>query len=344
MPDEPLPDIQSQLNSAMAGEVPTTPIEQLGATEFEKAFIAASNVPAPEPAPEIIAPAAEPAPAPEPEPELEPAPELSARYRFASDEDRAVATMAKAEGISLVEAGRRYAQANTAAPAADAPPPVETVLASKESRLDEINATLEQMVEAAGEIGLTVTPDVFKLQKEQAALLREIPQLQREQERNVDEADFSFDQTERSTQTRVFDLFPDANVEGTPLYEGIRAEVARATRSQDPILSSPKRTLLIAAQVAAELGIAPATASTSVSQAAPAPTPAPQASPPQRAFHPAPSGVASEAQRITVSTAPVSPLDKFKAVATSKDAGLDTVTSALAGFFGPSKAQAGGRF
>ena len=145
---------------------------------------------------------------------------------------------------------------------------------------------------------------------------------------------------------QLFELFPDANVEGSPLYEGIQAEVARVTRSKDPILSSPKRTLLIAAQVAAELGIAPAKASSPGTPAAPAPTPtpAPQASQPQRAFHPAPGGVPSEAQRVSVSTAPVSPLDKFKAVATSAGAGLDTATAALSGFFKPSQANAGARY
>lgn len=355
MADE-LPDIQSQLNSAIAGEAPTTPIEQLGATQFEKDFIAAANAPALEPEP---APAAEPVPATEPTPAPEPGEDPAAlvdqpgdgqglpnnwRFTFKSPEDRMFAQLVKS-GVSVPDATFQVYGAPVVAEPEPSAPPVETVLATKEARLDEINATLEKLVEDAGEIGLTVTPDVFKLQKEQAALLREIPQLQREQERSIDDEDFSFNQQEQIVEREAFALFPDAEKDGTPLCEAIKVEVARATRVKDPILQSPERRLLIASKVAAKLGIAPVKANAPASQAAPAPaTPppaAPQAQTPQRAFHPAPSGVASEAQRVIVSTAPVSPLDKFKAVATSAGAGLDTATAALQTFFKPSQANAG---
>lgn len=338
-----MPDATAQsahhdmLEAAIKGEAPVGVTQDPSMSDFERNFLAAGAAPV-EGTPEVPAeiplegePEPEPVVIPEPEPEPE---QLSRRYRFDSPTDQAVATMARAEGITLIEAAQRYATANAPVQAVADGPTVESELSTKEGRLGEIRATLRGKVAEAGEIGLTLTPDIQALQDERDDLLLEIPRLQREQERQGDDADFTFDQLNKVSEGEAYQLFPDAKVAGTPLYDGIAFEVERLIARKDPLLDSPERAFHIASKVAAKLGIVPATVNPG-SPVVPSPvTPkAPLASQPQRAFNPVPGGVASEAQRISVTPAAVSPTDKIRVAAAAPGAGWAALAAPMAGFF-----------
>lgn len=171
-----------------------------------------------------------------------------------------------------------------------------------QARLAEIEATLDSMVEEAGEVGVTLTPDILRLQKEQGELLRKAAKLEAiaevHGERAADEAAFSFEEAANQVQAQAIETFPDLINPGSALFAAVKARVNALVSAQDPLLDSPDAALMIAATEAAKLRIAPQ----SKTQPGGQPTGQSQASQP-RAFAPASGGNTSSAHRIEIAPA-----------------------------------------
>lgn len=191
------------------------------------------------------------------------------------------------------------------------------LLASKEARFHEIAALLEAEVEAAGDVGVTLTKDVLALQREQMQLAREIPRLESQVDHSIATEDASFNDADSAWRAHTLSLpqFADANVDGSPLQLAIQDEVSAAQRNNDPILNAPDRALLLASRAANRIGHVQSTAQPAqvqpVATAKPAQQQAPQAMP--RAFAPASGAANTDAHRIHVASQELSPVEKFNA-------------------------------
>ncbi|MFZ4765830.1 MAG: hypothetical protein ACOYMN_12840 [Roseimicrobium sp.] len=185
-----------------------------------------------------------------------------------------------------------------AEPEAQAPSEYEEA----QARLAEIEATLDSMVEEAGEVGVTLTPDILRLQKEQGELLRKAAKLEAiaevHGERAADEAAYSFEEARASWRDRAEQTFPDLTNPSSALFAAVKTRIDALVAANDPLIDSPDVAFLVTASEAANLGV------TSQSKIQPGGQPAgrPQASQP-RAFAPASGGNTSSAHRIEIAPA-----------------------------------------
>jgi len=245
------------------------------------------------------------------QPVQQPTEEERGRFRL-EGEDARFARLRK-EGVSHEQA---YAiaygvpLAPPQAPAAKEPEPEQpSEYEAAQSRLVEIEATLESLVDEAGDVGVTLTPDVLALQREQAALIRKTAKLEAlaevHGERQAEEADYSFTEAANQVQAQAIDAYPDLTNPDSALFIAVQTRVNALVAANDPLLDNPDAALMIAATEATKLRIAPQSKTPTGGQ----PAGQPQASPP-RAFAPASGGNASSAHRIEVATA--GPSDQIK--------------------------------
>lgn len=263
-----------------------------------------------------------------------PAGELPNRFRFSTDEDKAVAMLARSRGVSLVEAARIYADS---APVAEAAAVVPDVIATKEARLGEIEAAFDKLTEEAGDVGYTITPEIRALQKEQAALLRELPVLQVEAKQAEDREERQFLRQDAIDFTKWNDEagkdFPEMLVPGSAMFRAVEEEAAKVSDPTHPFWGAPDRAYLVAARAAKRIGYVPAVAlpggdPAKPAAAAPAALQTQQALP--RAMGVVPGAATSSTPRITVATGPASAVDLLKqGIAAVGNAGREGVRAGL---------------
>jgi hypothetical protein len=235
------------------------------------------------------------------------------RFRIKDEGDKALIVFARANGLTIAQAAAQMA--GTAHVQVEAPvvqPTLPDIIVAKESRLAEIRADLDAQIAESGGVGLTLTAEVRALQKEEADLTRELPVLQVDhkmataREQRVSQTAFNteFDKWE----TAALEEYPDSGTVGTPLHTAIKAEAERLQAEGDPILAMPDCAYLVAARVARQTGYVKPAAAAPVT-AAPV-VPVTQALP--RAIGATPGTVVSEAHRVTVASAELTPLQKFQ--------------------------------
>jgi hypothetical protein len=200
------------------------------------------------------------------------------RLRSNDPRDQAVFAVMKANGLSYKEAESILFPNQT--PAAIMPAteeksqePVETV----ESIDAEITKLRQERREAIKNLD-------FERQAELDDLLQyELPQKRAELADKQAKAAVSADQVAMQAYTQhqetAISLYPDAAVEGSPLYTAA-AEIIDAWQANgDPILGKPESVLRAVQMAASELGIAPKRAGSPVSGTAKAPVSAPAPAP-----------------------------------------------------------------
>jgi hypothetical protein len=235
------------------------------------------------------------------------------RFRIKDEGDKALIVFARANGLTIAQAAAQMA--GTAHAQVEAPvvqPALSEIIAAKEARFQEIRSLLQEDVRASGGVGTTNTEEREALLNEKDDLLRELPLLQvdakmaaaREQRVNQTAFNTEFDKWE----TAALEEYPDSGTVGTPLHTAIKAEAERLQAEGDPILAMPDCAYLVAARVARQTGYVKPAAAAPVTVAPVVPVA--QALP--RAIGSAPGSVVSEAHRVTVASAELTPLQKFQ--------------------------------
>lgn len=182
----------------------------------------------------------------------------TSRFRFKSAEDQAVAALAKGKGISLVEAARIYAGAETPQATEQAPQQQEaaaqseTVLAVEEE-IAALKARKKEMLSSLDIEGADEIQDQIDDLKDKKADLR-ISEAQAKAQAAQAEQEAYVAKYEQS-EDKVLQFYPEAGVAGTP----INAEMVRLYNQMvelgDPVLNNPDRPMILAREAAANLGI-----------------------------------------------------------------------------------------
>jgi len=270
------------------------------------------------------------------------------RFRIKDEGDQALILYARANGMTIAQAALQMAGQQPAATLEQQPnpqPQLHEVLAQKEARYAELDSALDKLTEEAGDVGITVTPEVRAMMKEKDALVMELPVLKIEAQREDNRAAKTDAQQFQHFRQLAEQQYPDAAKEGTPLYDAIAAESAAIRDNPShPLWGAPDRAHLITVRAATKLGILPVTAQpVQVDPAKPAP--AAPATPPAtpRAFAPASGTQASDAPRATVQTGTPSAASLFREGLAAAGAGVEGVRAGLQKILNPAGAAAGAK-
>lgn len=195
---------------------------------------------------------AEEAESPEGETE-EPEAKTSERFRFKTDEDKAVAAIAKAKGISLVEASQEFTgsqtpAANTEEPEAETPTVASVSHQIKELRIKRGEASTELEFETAEEI-----------QGEIDTLMDERDELRyTEREQQADwqvQLEGEFNEAFAASERKTVQFYPDTAKPGSELIKRMISFDERMLAAGDPVYDSPDKPFILAKAAAKELGI-----------------------------------------------------------------------------------------
>ena len=179
----------------------------------------------------------------EAEDEHAPKPKGSDRYRFSSDDDKAVAAIAKAKGVSLVEASRIYSGDQPQARAAESTREQESApsesLAGIESELD---ALYERKDAAIRSVDFDEQADLERQIRETEKKARhmavtEAEQSARAQATQLEQANQDFDATWDFSRGR----YPELNDPNSAMYKEVARLDAEMQELGDPLANDPKR-------------------------------------------------------------------------------------------------------
>jgi predicted HicB family RNase H-like nuclease len=189
----------------------------------------------------------------EEEPEEEPAAKTSDRFRFKNEEDKAVAAIAKAKGVSLVEASRIYS--------GDQPPASKTEGTSNQesdqpkSTYDETRTRIEELEEEELDAirlidvdrQVEIKQELRKLAKEAEALKVSEAQAQRS---HADAAEKEWNES----SAKAISAYPGLNDPKSAIYKRAQELDALAKKNGDPVFNSPTKLWDIGRQAARETG------------------------------------------------------------------------------------------
>lgn len=185
----------------------------------------------------------------------EPQQKAPERFRFKSDEDRAVAALAKAKGISLVEAGRLYSELNGAAPAeaeAQAEATPERTVAKAKEELKELR---QKRADALRNVELDEAADLdLKID----ALVDEIDDLRVAEADRDQRAEQQFHSAVEQSKSMAVTYYPDVTDANSPLVQEMQDIDKRLKATGNPLFHDPDKPFKLAQMAANTLGIAPA--------------------------------------------------------------------------------------
>lgn len=178
------------------------------------------------------------------EDEDEPSAKSQERFRFKSDDDKAVAAIAKAKGVSLVEAARIYSGEQPQARAAESTQ--EPQQSEKSENLASIEAEIDALIEekdaAIRAIDVDAQADLEKqirqLEKKARLLaVTEAEESARAAQTQLEQAQQDFDTTWDFSRAR----YPELNDPNSAMYKEIARLDAEMQELGDPLANDPKR-------------------------------------------------------------------------------------------------------
>ena len=233
---------------------------------------------------------------PEPQPDEEqPEPKTPDRFRFKDPMDQAVAVLAKAKGISLVEAAQIIAGAPSKSTEAeqqqaDEGPSVASVSDEIKRLVAEKKAAMTNLeFETAAEIDEQI--ESLRDQREELRVT-EASATARKHQQQVDEFDRAYSKSESNAVT----FYPDAAKADSELTKRMIELDNQMRDLGDPLYDSPDKPFILAKAAAKELG---------VPMAKPGAKPAASAPPQKAPIQPAPGN-----RGTTSATAPAAKLDQ----------------------------------
>jgi hypothetical protein len=181
------------------------------------------------------------------------APEQSKRYRFKDPDDVAIAAIAKANGISLLEAAKQF---EATKPAKAEVSEEEAPSRTSDGITEELLSLQEELDGAFRNIELDKVADlnkqIFKLMDEREAL-RVQEREQASTRKNKAQADF--DQAYDASLQQACGFYPDLLDPNSALSKEVYSLDQRAMSLGDPLFNSPDKPLTIAKKAALKLGI-----------------------------------------------------------------------------------------
>lgn len=234
----------------------------------------------------------------EPEPqsdEEQPEPKTPDRFRFKDPMDQAVAVLAKAKGISLVEAAQIIAGAPSKSTEAEQQQADEGPSVASVS--DEIDRLVDEQAQALTNLEFETAAKLVKeinslRDKRDELRITEASATARKQQQQVDEFDRAYSKSESNAVT----FYPDAAKADSELTKRMIELDNQMRDLGDPLYDSPDKPFILAKAAAKELGIP---------MAKPGAKPAAAAPPPKAPIQPAPGN-----RGTTSATAPAAKLDQ----------------------------------
>lgn len=253
------------------------------------------------------------------EPEEEPEPEAAKprdRFRFKDAEDQAVAAIAKAKNISLVEAAKLFAGENATKPQ-DQAQDQDQATAQVETA-DSVQARIDELEELEAQASTALEFETANEHRKEANKLRnklmdlKIAEVQEKSQAAANE-ERKFLSDYAASEAEAVKYYPDAAKADSPLHKEIIRLEAEMRDLGDPLYFSENKPFVLAKQAAKNLGI-PMTNPNRVPPKKPAPN---------RPIQPAGGNA-----RTTTPTSPISKIDQ--AVDSVKDeASYDALVAEL---------------
>lgn len=165
------------------------------------------------------------------------------RFRFKSDDDKAVAAIAKAKGVSLVEAARIYsgdqATARSAESTQEQQPEKSENLASIESQIDALYEEKDAAIRAIDvDQQAELEKQIRQLEKKARLLaVTEAEESARAAQTQLEQAQQDFDTTWDFSRAR----YPELNDPNSAMYKEVARLDAEMQELGDPLANDPKR-------------------------------------------------------------------------------------------------------
>ncbi|MEI6676276.1 MAG: hypothetical protein WCO57_13985 [Verrucomicrobiota bacterium] len=181
------------------------------------------------------------------------------RFRFKDAADQAVAAIAKAKGISLVEAARLY-EGEIPTKREDATTPQAEEVQGEKETVASVTATIEELRAQKREAQTNLEFETASELDAQIDLLRdkrddlkiaEVREKSRSEQREVVAFNDAYDASERKAVT----FYPDTLDPKSALVKRMAELDAQAERLGDPLFHSPEKPWLLTTQAALELGV-----------------------------------------------------------------------------------------
>ena len=178
------------------------------------------------------------------EDEDEPSAKSQERFRFKSDDDKAVAAIAKAKGVSLVEAARIYSGEQPQARAAESTQ--EPQQSEKSENLASIEAEIDALIEEKDAAIRAIDVDtqaelekqIRQLEKKARLLaVTEAEQSARAAQTQLEQAQQDFDTTWDFSRAR----YPELNDPNSAMYKEVARLDAEMQELGDPMAGDPQR-------------------------------------------------------------------------------------------------------
>jgi len=165
------------------------------------------------------------------------------RFRFKSDDDKAVAAIAKAKGVSLVEAARIYSGEQPPARAAESTQEHQSEksesLAGIESEIDELYEQKDAAIRAIDvDTQAELEKQIRQLEKKARLLaVTEAEESARAAQTQLEQAQQDFDTTWDFSRNR----YPELNDPNSAMYKEVARLDAEMQELGDPLANDPKR-------------------------------------------------------------------------------------------------------
>jgi len=192
----------------------------------------------------------------EPDEEVESQAREQMRPRLKDPLDIAVASLAKAKGISLIEAAKIIDGTNpTKREDATEPAEPEKIENSQtiDQQLKELRARHSEATRALEfETAAEIFEEIEALRDKQVTLkIEEVQEKSRTEQRQAQEFESQWKESNRKAAA----FYPDAVKPDSPMYSKIQEIDAWMQENQDPIFNSPDKPFILSKMAAAELGV-----------------------------------------------------------------------------------------
>lgn len=181
---------------------------------------------------------------------------LQERFRFKDDEDKAVAALAKAKGISLVEAAQQYAALSTP----KEQPQEQQISAEAPETVKSVTAKIKELEAQAKASATALNFDEAEDFRAQANDLRDklidlkLSERDAEKQAEARKAQEFYAKFEAS-ENKALQFYPDAGKADSPLAKEMAALDAQMQELGDPLYYSEDKPFILAKQAAVRLGI-----------------------------------------------------------------------------------------
>lgn len=179
----------------------------------------------------------------------------SNRFRFAAAEDQAVAAIAKAKGISLVEASRIYAGEAPAAKTSDVAQDQVSDQSKPKTTYDEIQARIEQLEEEELEsIRLVDVDRQVEIKQELRKLAKEAEATKISEAKAQQDSQAEADRIWNENSAKATKAYPGLTDPKSAIYKRVQELDQAAQANGDPVFDSPTKLWDLARQAARETG------------------------------------------------------------------------------------------